>query len=79
MTEDTKQSADLEQENPNVDGVRAAIRFPLWVLMLGIMLGAGGLFADIEWISVAGFSLVALGAGAFGLIKLLYGSEIEEK
>jgi len=79
MTDDVKQSPELEEENPNADGIRAALRFPLWVLMLGLILGAGGFLAEVEWISVAGFSLMALGAGAYVLLKLLYGTDIEKK
>lgn len=79
MTDTSNQRPVIKEENPNVDGIRAAIRFPLWVLMLGLALGASGLFVEVEWIAVAGFSLVALGGAAYGLLKLLYGSEIEEK
>ena len=74
---DTGESTD---HNPNLEGVQAALRFPLFVLLLGIILSVYGEYvAKEEWLFVTGGTLIALGFLSWGLLKLLYGGEIKHK
>jgi len=74
---DTGESTD---ENPNLEAVQAALRFPLFVLLLGIILAAYGEFVAMqEWIFVTGATLMALGFMSWGLLKMLYGGEVKNK
>ncbi len=79
MSAQSDENNQTVEDNPNKDAIDAAIRFPLYVLILGLGLGIVGIGIDIEWISVAGFSIAALGGSSYVLLKLLYGSEIKEK
>ncbi|GEM_PF-1778147 len=74
---DTGESTDA---NPNLEAVQSALRFPLFVTLLGIIIASYGEFvANEEWVMMTGATLVALGFFAWILLKLLYGGEISHK
>ncbi|MCW9035226.1 MAG: hypothetical protein OQJ97_13475 [Rhodospirillales bacterium] len=79
MSDEPENINQDSKENPNAEGIQAAMRFPLYVFIFGVGMGVVGIGISIEWISVAGFSIAALGGSSYILLKLLYGSEITEK
>jgi len=73
-------AGESTDENPNLEAVQSALRFPLFVALLGILIGTYGQFVtNEEWVMMTGATLVVLGFFAWILLKLLYGGEIRHK